>query len=73
MACTKQTTRKSTGEKGIRKQLAGKNYLSGRYCTNDWSHEIVQDFKTHLRFQSSAVLALQEAGEAYLVGLCVGH
>ena len=28
-----------------------------------------QDFKTDLRFQSSAVLALQEAGEAYLVGL----
>ena len=29
----------------------------------------VQDFKTDLRFQSSAVLALQEAAEAYLVGL----
>ena len=28
-----------------------------------------QDFKTDLRFQSSAVLALQEAAEAYLVGL----
>ena len=31
--------------------------------------EIAQDFKTDLRFQSSAVLALQEACEAYLVGL----
>ncbi|XP_044109010.1 uncharacterized protein LOC122909219 [Neovison vison] len=31
--------------------------------------EIAQDFKTDLRFQSSAVMALQEAGEAYLVGL----
>ena len=30
--------------------------------------EIAQDFKTELRFQSSAVLALQEADEAYLVG-----
>jgi histone H3 len=29
----------------------------------------MQDFKTDLRFQSSAVLALQEAAEAYLVGL----
>ena len=29
----------------------------------------LQDFKTDLRFQSSAVLALQEAAEAYLVGL----
>lgn len=31
--------------------------------------EIAQDFKTDLRFQSYAVLALQEAAEAYLVGL----
>ena len=31
--------------------------------------EIAQDFKTDLRFQSSAVVALQEASEAYLVGL----
>jgi len=31
--------------------------------------EIAQDFKSDLRFQSSAILALQEASEAYLVGL----
>jgi histone H3 len=31
--------------------------------------EIAQDFKSDLRFQSTAVLALQEAAEAYLVGL----
>ncbi|KAI9118509.1 hypothetical protein K1719_010841 [Acacia pycnantha] len=31
--------------------------------------EIAQDFKTDLRFQSHAVLALQEAAEAYIVGL----
>jgi histone H3 len=31
--------------------------------------EIASEFKTDLRFQSSAVLALQEASEAYLVGL----
>ncbi|XP_054612179.1 histone H3-like [Dunckerocampus dactyliophorus] len=31
--------------------------------------EIAQDFKTDLRFQSSAVMALQESSEAYLVGL----
>ena len=31
--------------------------------------EIAQDFKTDLRFNSMAVLALQEASEAYLVGL----
>ena len=31
--------------------------------------EIAQDFKTDLRFQSSAICAWQEASEAYLVGL----
>eukprot|EP00898_Chlorokybus_atmophyticus_P001465 jgi/Chlat1/2319/Chrsp17S00173 len=31
--------------------------------------EINQDFKSELRWQSHAVLALQEASEAYLVGL----
>lgn len=31
--------------------------------------EIAQDFKADLRFQSTAILALQEAAEAYLVSL----
>ena len=31
--------------------------------------EIAQDFKTDLRFQSTAIMALQEASESYLVGL----
>ena len=31
--------------------------------------EIAQDFKSDLRFQGSAILALQEASESYLVGL----
>eukprot|EP00917_Polyrhabdina_sp_WS-2016_P003016 GHVP01006618.1.p1 GENE.GHVP01006618.1~~GHVP01006618.1.p1 ORF type:complete len:154 (-),score=19.85 GHVP01006618.1:974-1408(-) len=31
--------------------------------------EIANEFKSDLRFQSQAVLALQEASEAYLVGL----
>lgn len=31
--------------------------------------EIAQDYKSDLRFQGSAILALQEASEAYLVGL----
>ena len=40
---------------------------------------MAQDFKTDLRFQSSAVMALQETSEAYLVGffednnLCAIH
>ena len=31
--------------------------------------EVAQDFKTDLRFQPAAVMACQEASEAYLVGL----
>jgi histone H3 len=31
--------------------------------------EIAQNYKNDLRFQSTAILALQEASEAYLVGL----
>ena len=31
--------------------------------------EVAQEFKSDLRFQTSAVLALQEACESYLVGL----
>ena len=31
--------------------------------------EVAQDFKSNLRFQSSANLALQESAEAYLVGI----
>ena len=31
--------------------------------------EIAQDFAEDLRFQSTAILALHEASEAYLVGL----
>ena len=31
--------------------------------------EIAQDFKMDLRFQAAAILCLQEAAEAYLVGL----
>ena len=32
-------------------------------------HEIVQDCRMDLRFQSSTILALQEAAEAWLVGI----
>lgn len=31
--------------------------------------EIAQDYRTDLRFQASAIMALQEASESYLVGL----
>merc|ERR1712100_275634 len=85
MARTKQTARKSTGGKAPRKQLATKaarksapatggvkkphRYRPGTVALREIRREIAQDFKTDLRFQSSAVVALQEASEAYLVGL----
>ncbi|XP_076772654.1 histone H3.3A-like [Arvicanthis niloticus] len=112
MAHTKQTARKSTGDKAPRKQLATKaarksapllgatnmpstggvkkphRYRPGtvalheiRRCQKSTEllirklpfqrlvREIAQDFKTDLCFQSAAIGALQEASEAYLVGL----
>ncbi|CBI16419.3 unnamed protein product, partial [Vitis vinifera] len=72
MARTKQTARKSTGGKAPRKQLATKAARKSAPATGGVKkphREIAQDFKTDLRFQSSAVAALQEAAEAYLVGL----
>mmetsp|Transcript_1182 Transcript_1182/g.1617 ORF Transcript_1182/g.1617 Transcript_1182/m.1617 type:complete len:138 (-) Transcript_1182:146-559(-) len=106
MARTKQTARKSTGGKFVRKQLAIKSvkkpaaskgvggvkkphrYRPGTVALREIRRyqkstellirklpfqrlvrEIAQDYKTDLRFQQSAVLALQEASEAYLVGL----
>jgi len=85
MARTKQTARKSTGGKAPRKQLATKaarksapatggvkkphRYRPGTVALREIRRYLAQDFKTDLRFQSSAVMALQEASEAYLVGL----
>ncbi|KGL87467.1 Histone H3.2 [Charadrius vociferus] len=69
MARTKQTARKSTGGKAPRKQLATKAARIPKLPFQRLVREIAQDFKTDLRFQSSAVMALQEASEAYLVGL----
>ena len=45
------------------------SHVSRRLPPQRLVREIAQDFKTDLRFQSSAILALQEASEAYLVGL----
>ena len=104
MARTKQTARKSTGQKAPRKQLASKAARKSAPATGGIKkphrfrpgtvalreirkyqkstdlllrklpfqrlvREIAHEFKAELRFQSSAVLALQEAAEAYLVGL----
>jgi len=53
----------------IRRFQKTDNLLIRRMPFQRLVREIAQDFKTDLRFQGSAVLALQEASEAYLVGL----
>ncbi|CAN6895327.1 unnamed protein product [Brassica rapa subsp. trilocularis] len=70
MARTKQTARKSTGGKAPRKQLATKAARKSAPATGGVKkpHRF-RPGTTDLRFQSSAVAALQEAAEAYLVGL----
>lgn len=107
MARTKQTSRKTTGGKAPRKQLASKaarksapsasaaggvkkshRYKPGTVALREIRkfqkstdllirklpfqrlvREIAQQFKTDLRFQSSAIGALQESVESYLVSL----
>ena len=60
---------------GGRRAPRGRRYeevedLRGASCRSSASSaRSPPDFKTDLRFQSSAVFALQEAAEAYLVGL----
>ncbi|CAH3187205.1 unnamed protein product [Porites lobata] len=70
MARTKQTARKP-GTVALRDpSLSEVHRVADSQVTVSAScSKIAQDFKTDLRFQSSAVLALQEASEAYLVGL----
>jgi histone H3 len=104
MARTKQTARKSAGDRAPRKVFAEKasrksmpgmagikkphRFRPGTVALREIRRyqkstellirklpfqrlvrEIAQDFKTDLRFQASAIAALQEASEAYLVGL----
>ena len=107
MARTKQTLRKSTGDKApskvvadflaarkkkaakptggvkkprrhrpgtvaireIRKYQKSVSLLIRKLPFQRLVREIASEFKHDLRFQSDAVLALQEAAEAYLVGL----
>ncbi|KAH7415555.1 hypothetical protein KP509_14G051600 [Ceratopteris richardii] len=53
----------------IRKYQRSTELLIRRLPFQRLVREIAQDLKTELRFQSHAVLALQEAAEAYHVGL----
>ncbi|KQJ95913.1 hypothetical protein BRADI_3g19745v3 [Brachypodium distachyon] len=53
----------------IRKYQKGAELLIGKLPLRRLVREIAQVSKSDLRFQNHAVLALQEAAEAYLVGL----
>eukprot|EP00798_Chlamydomonas_sp_ICE-L_P013054 gene13053-biopygen2916 len=55
----------------IRKYQKSTELLNRKLPFQRLVREIAQDYKTDLRFQSSAVLALQEAAEAYLVAFDV--
>eukprot|EP00095_Tigriopus_kingsejongensis_P009616 maker-scaffold328_size205007-snap-gene-0.13 protein:Tk09616 transcript:maker-scaffold328_size205007-snap-gene-0.13-mRNA-1 annotation:"histone -like" len=63
-----QLARRIRGEQ-IRRYQKSTELLIRKLPFQRLVREIAQDFKTDLRFQSSAVMALQEASEAYLVGL----
>ena len=53
----------------IRKYQKTTNLLLRKKPFGRLVREIAQDFKSDLRFQSHAVLAIQEAAEAYLTGV----
>ena len=53
----------------IRRYQKSTELLIRKLPFNRLVQEIVQDFKTDLQFQAQARGALQEASEAYLVGL----
>jgi histone H3 len=53
----------------IRQYQKSTNLLIRKLPFQRLVREIVHDFRPDLRMQSNAVLALQEAAEAYLVGL----
>jgi histone H3 len=53
----------------IRKYQKSNDLLIRRLPFQRLVRELAQNFKPDLRFQSSAIMALQEASESYLVGL----
>ena len=53
----------------IRKYQKTTNLLCLQLPFQRLVREVAQDFRTDLRFQSHAILALQSAGEAYITGI----
>ncbi len=53
----------------IRKYQKSSELLMRKLPFQRLVREITQDYKTDMRFQASAIMAMQEASEAYLIGL----
>lgn len=53
----------------IRKYQKSTDFLISKLPFQRLVREIAQDYKCDLRFQTTALMALQEAAEAYMVGL----
>jgi histone H3 len=53
----------------IRRYQKSTELLIPKLALQRFIKEVSQEFKTELRFQSTALMAIQEAAEAYLVGL----
>ena len=53
----------------IRRYQKSTDHLISKLPFQRLVKEIAQDFKSDLRYQSTSLLAIQEASEAYLVGL----
>ena len=67
---TRRRFRPGTAALGeIRKYLKSTELLIRKLPFQRLVREIAQDYESDIRFRSSAVLALQEAAEAYLVGI----
>ena len=66
---TKKMKRGLKALKEIKRYQSNTDMLIGRLPFQGVVKEIVQKIREELRLQSTAVLALQEAGETFLVGL----
>ena len=55
--------------KEIKKYQLSMELLIRRLPFQRLAGEVAQNIRSDLRFQSTAIMALQEAGEAFLVGL----
>jgi histone H3 len=69
---SKHTVSNSNSKKQLQEMRRYQKLADLLICKVPFQHlvwEVAQDFKNDIHFQSTAVLAFQEASEAYLIGL----